>query len=125
MLRCMLVAVLQIHWWHWGSFVLLVLLFLALDLGLLHRRAREIRFKEALAWTLFLVLMALVFAATLAKKTGADGSTPSRPKWCSGTQTEFSPISSAWRHWAITSSSNRLGSLRPEPYAGGLSVNVK
>jgi len=66
----MLVAVLQIHWWHWGSFVLLVLLFLALDLGLLHRRAREIRFKEALAWTLFLVLMALVFAATLVPTLG-------------------------------------------------------
>jgi tellurite resistance protein TerC len=68
----MLVAAMQIHWWHWVSFVLLVLLFLALDLGLLHRRAREIRFREALAWTLFLVVMAFVFAGTLIPTLGHE-----------------------------------------------------
>ncbi len=63
-------AVTEIHWWHWATFILAVLLFLAFDLGVLHREAREIRFREALTWTCFLFVMAMVFAATLVPVRG-------------------------------------------------------
>lgn len=63
-------AVTEIHWWHWATFVLAVLLFLAFDLGVLHREAREIRFREALTWTCFLFVMAMLFAATLVPVRG-------------------------------------------------------
>lgn len=67
-----MLAAMEIQWWHWASFVLMVLLFLAMDLGLFHREAREVRFREALAWTCFLVFMALVFAGTLVPTFGKD-----------------------------------------------------
>lgn len=63
-------AIIEIQWWHWATFVLAVLLFLAFDLGVLHREAREIRFREAFAWTCFLFVMAMVFAATLVPVRG-------------------------------------------------------
>lgn len=63
-------AIIEIQWWHWATFVLAVLLFLAFDLGVLHREAREIRFREAFAWTCFLFVMAMVFAATLVPARG-------------------------------------------------------
>jgi tellurite resistance protein TerC len=47
--------------WHWGGFIAAVTLLLALDLGVFHRRAREVRYQEALGWTGFWVLLALSF----------------------------------------------------------------
>lgn len=67
-----MLAAMEFQWWHWASFVLMVLLFLAMDLGLFHREAREVRFKEALGWTCFLVFMALVFAGTLVPTSGKE-----------------------------------------------------
>jgi len=34
--------------WHWAGFIGCVLIFLALDLGVFHRRAHVVTFKEAL-----------------------------------------------------------------------------
>jgi len=51
--------------WHWTGFILCVLLFLALDLGVFHRRPRAVKFKEALAWSAFWVALALLFAFAL------------------------------------------------------------
>ncbi|RME94948.1 MAG: TerC family protein [Verrucomicrobia bacterium] len=65
-----MLAAVEFQWWHWASFVLAVLLFLALDLGVFHRKAREVSFRHALGWTLFLVVMALVFAGTLVPTFG-------------------------------------------------------
>lgn len=62
----------EIQWWHWGSFVLVVLIFLAMDLGLFHRQAREVRFREALGWTCLLVTAAMIFAWTLVPLFGKD-----------------------------------------------------
>jgi tellurite resistance protein TerC len=67
-----MLAAVEFQWWHWASFVVMVLVFLAMDLGLFHREAREVRFKEALGWTCFLVTMALVFAGTLIPTFGKD-----------------------------------------------------
>ena len=51
--------------WHWGGFILCVLIFLALDLGVFHRKAHVVKFREALAWTTLWFLMAMGFAAAL------------------------------------------------------------
>lgn len=53
-------------WYHWAGFVLCVLFFLALDLGVFHRRAHVVRFKEAFAWTTLWVVLSLCFGLFLA-----------------------------------------------------------
>lgn len=47
--------------WIWTGFIALVLAFLALDLGVFHRKAHVIRIKEALLWTAFWIAMGLLF----------------------------------------------------------------
>ncbi|MBC8423279.1 TerC family protein [bacterium] len=51
--------------WLWSGFVLLVLGFLALDLGVFHRRAHVVGLREALAWTGVWVAVSLAFAALI------------------------------------------------------------
>jgi tellurite resistance protein TerC len=51
--------------WHWAGFVLCVLFFLALDLGVFHRKAHVVKFKEALAWTAVWVTMSFCFGIAL------------------------------------------------------------
>lgn len=48
--------------WFYAGFIGLVLLFLALDLGVFHRRAHVVKVKEALAWTVVWVVVAVLFA---------------------------------------------------------------
>jgi tellurite resistance protein TerC len=45
----------------WIVFNVFVLIMLALDLGVFHRKAHEIKVKEALAWTAFWIALALTF----------------------------------------------------------------
>ena len=45
----------------WGGFNVFVLAMLAIDLGLFHKRAHEIRFKEAASWSLVWIALALLF----------------------------------------------------------------
>jgi len=52
--------------WLWAGFILCVLFFLALDLGVFHRQARAVKFKEAFAWTALWFALAMLFAAGLA-----------------------------------------------------------
>jgi TerC family integral membrane protein len=47
----------------WILFNLFVLAMLALDVGVLHRQAHEVRFREALAWSAMWVALAAAFAA--------------------------------------------------------------
>jgi len=49
------------YWWFYGLFTLGVLIVLALDLGVFHREAHEVGFKEALGWSIFWVSLALLF----------------------------------------------------------------
>jgi tellurite resistance protein TerC len=53
------------YWWLYAAFTAFVLLLLALDLGLFHRRAHEVGFREAAAWTIVWVGLALAFDAGL------------------------------------------------------------
>lgn len=52
-------------WWVYGLFVLFVLGLLALDLGVFHRRAHAVGFREAAAWSLVWVGVSLVVGAAL------------------------------------------------------------
>ena len=49
------------YWWLYGAFTGFVLAMLALDLGVFHRKAHEVSFKEACAWSGIWVSLALVF----------------------------------------------------------------
>ncbi len=51
----------EVTGWHWAGFIAAITVLLALDLGVFHRRAREVRFREALLWTTLWVLLALCF----------------------------------------------------------------
>jgi tellurite resistance protein TerC len=49
------------YWWLYGGFLVLVFVLLALDLGVFHRKAHTVRFREALGWTVMWVGLALLF----------------------------------------------------------------
>jgi tellurite resistance protein TerC len=49
------------YWWFYLAFTGFVLALLALDLGVFHRKAHEVSFKEAGAWTAVWISLALVF----------------------------------------------------------------
>lgn len=51
------------YWWFYGGFTLFVLALLALDLGVFHREAHEVSFKEAATWSVVWVVLALGFGA--------------------------------------------------------------
>src|SRR5262249_39982400 len=51
--------------WYWVGFVVCVLIFLALDLGLFHKQAHVVSVKEALGWTAVWVTLAVLFAIAL------------------------------------------------------------
>jgi tellurite resistance protein TerC len=49
--------------WLWVGFALFILGMLALDLGVFHRKAHAVSFKEALGWTTTWITLALLFGA--------------------------------------------------------------
>jgi tellurite resistance protein TerC len=51
--------------WMWVGFTAFVLAMLALDLGVFHRKAHEVRFREALIWSVVWVALALTFNALI------------------------------------------------------------
>jgi tellurite resistance protein TerC len=57
-----MLAVVTITGWHWAAFISCVLVFLAIDLGVFHRHAHSVSFREALTWTGVWVCLALAFA---------------------------------------------------------------
>lgn len=59
------VATPPVHWAVWAAFVVCVLIFLALDLGVFHRQSHVVSFKEAFTWTLVWCALAMAFAGAL------------------------------------------------------------
>ncbi len=55
----------EITCWHWVGFIGCVVVLLALDLGVFHRRAHIVRFREALAWSAIWFSLAMLFALAL------------------------------------------------------------
>ncbi len=53
------------YWWFYSAFLLFVLGMLALDLGVFHRKAHAVCVKEAFAWTMVWVSLAMVFCVGL------------------------------------------------------------
>lgn len=49
------------YWWAYAAFTGFVLLLLALDLGVFHRHAHEVSFREAATWSVVWVALALIF----------------------------------------------------------------
>lgn len=60
-----MLAFVHITVWHWLGFVACVVFFLALDLGVFHRRAHVVKFKEALGWSALWFTLAMLFALGL------------------------------------------------------------
>jgi tellurite resistance protein TerC len=53
------------YWWFYAAFTVFVLAMLALDLGVFHRGAHVVNFKEALGWTAVWVSLAMIFNVLL------------------------------------------------------------
>ena len=53
------------YWWLYATVIAAVLAFLALDLGVFHRKARRVSFREALTWCAAWVALALLFNGAL------------------------------------------------------------
>src|SRR5215475_7800891 len=56
-----MIALSEIFSARWAFFIIAILFFLALDLGVFHRRARVVRFGEALTWTALWFASAMLF----------------------------------------------------------------
>jgi tellurite resistance protein TerC len=56
----------------WTSFVALVLAMLALDLGVFHRKAHVVGFREALTWSVVWVALSLLFNVFVAQRFGSE-----------------------------------------------------
>jgi tellurite resistance protein TerC len=67
-----MIGLVEIEWWHWIAFVLAVMVLLAFDLGVFHRRAHVVKFREALAWTAIWTALALLFALLLRPMRGSE-----------------------------------------------------
>ena len=70
-----MLALIEIGPWHWIGFIAGVLLFLAFDLGVFHKQAHVIHFKEAFIWTLVCIALAAAFAAVLIPVRGREEAT--------------------------------------------------
>lgn len=49
------------YWWFYLGFTVFILAIIALDLGVFHRKAHEVKFKEASIWTSVWIALALLF----------------------------------------------------------------
>ena len=68
----MLLSPADITAWHWAGFIVVIVGFLALDLGVFHRQAHVVGFREALGWTCFWFCLALFFGMTLVPVRGEE-----------------------------------------------------
>jgi len=55
----------ETNFWFWAGFIGFVLTMLALDLGVFHRKAHEVRPREAATWTAVWLTLALAFGGGL------------------------------------------------------------
>jgi tellurite resistance protein TerC len=60
-----MLCVIEISAWHWAGFIACILVFLSIDLGVFHRQAHTVRFKEALVWSAIWFSLAMLFALAL------------------------------------------------------------
>ena len=81
------------YWWFYLGFTAFVLLLLALDLGVFHRQAHEVSFREAATWSAVWIALALLFNFLLYQyalwKFPQDARLMALPN--------FDPSNAAWR----------------------------
>ena len=81
------------YWWFYLGFVGLVILLLAVDLGVFHRKAHAVRFREAATWSVTWIALSLLFNLLLYKyalwKFPQDARLMALPG--------FDPSAAAWR----------------------------
>jgi tellurite resistance protein TerC len=75
---------------YWIIFILAILFFLSLDLGVFHRRAHVVRFKEALAWTAAWFGVAMLFGFVVGPAMGPSWNPQSTVEFITGYIIEFS-----------------------------------
>ncbi len=76
--------------WDWAIFVTAVVIFLLLDLGVFHRKAHEVKFKEALAWSTLWFILAFVFAFLIAPRMADNWTSVERNEFITGYIIELS-----------------------------------
>jgi tellurite resistance protein TerC len=81
------------YWWFYLSFVGLVVLLLALDLGVFHRKAHAVGFREAATWTVVWIALSLLFNLLL--YNFALWKFPQDPRLIA--VSGFDPNAAAWR----------------------------
>jgi len=67
-----MVAEVEISAAHWVGFIAVVLVLLSLDLGVFHRKAHVVKFREALAWTTVWFTLSVLFSGALVKLRGEE-----------------------------------------------------
>ena len=85
-----MMALIQITPWYWAGFILCVLIFLALDLGVFHRQAHAVKFGEALAWTCLWFALAMLFGLVIAPALVQDWQLKQTVEFVSGYVIELS-----------------------------------
>ena len=81
------------YWWFYLCFTGFVLFLLALDLGVFHRQAHEVSFREAAAWSVVWITLALLFNFLLYQY--ALWKFPQDPRLLA--VPDFDPAGAAWR----------------------------
>ena len=73
------------HLWPWIGFNAFVLVMLALDLGVFHRKAHVVSFKESIAWTVVWVSLAMLSTQSRrARSVVAGVGSPAKSPWVLG-----------------------------------------
>ncbi|MGQ0760824.1 MAG: TerC family protein [Acidobacteriota bacterium] len=81
------------YWWLYLAFICLVLVMLGVDLGVFHRKAHAVRFREAAMWTVVWISLALLFNVLLYQYALWKFPRDARLMAIPG----FDPSSEAWR----------------------------
>ena len=76
--------------WDWGIFVTAVLFFLALDLGVFHRKAHVVGFREALSWSILWFTLAICFGVFIAPQMVENWGVAERDEFITGYIIELS-----------------------------------
>ena len=70
--------------WDWAFFVVTILIFLAVDLGVFHRKAHVVGFREALAWSALWFALAIVFGVFIAPRLAQNWTHVERDEFITG-----------------------------------------
>lgn len=70
-----MLALVEITRWHWIGFIVCVLIFIAMDLGLFRRGSHIVGFREALAWSALWFSLAMLFGGLMAYWRGHEEAT--------------------------------------------------